>query len=128
MRCEAVSGSFTHTRQRTERRVRNSRVIHVSIWGMLTATRINEDTVESLCEVLRSANTNDTITANVVGGLLEALEDQDGVLCCSINIKTFCAVLNTVLHSENCREGERILVLLAVSTKYYSALNLLCIG
>ncbi|KAB8302073.1 hypothetical protein EYC80_005524 [Monilinia laxa] len=75
--------------------------------------KINEDIVESLCEALRSAKTNDTITATVVSGLLEVLEDQDGVLCCSIDIKTFCAVLNTILQAENCREGERTLVLLA---------------
>ncbi|RAL63033.1 hypothetical protein DID88_004118 [Monilinia fructigena] len=75
--------------------------------------KINEDIVESLCEALRSAKTNDTITATVVGGLLEVLEDQDGVLCCPVDIKTFCAVLNTVLQGENCRAGERTLVLLA---------------
>ncbi|KAF7878927.1 hypothetical protein EAF04_000130 [Stromatinia cepivora] len=75
--------------------------------------KIYEDTVESLCEALRSAKARDTITAAVVGSLLSILENQDGEFCCSLDIKAFCAVLNIVLRSEDCREGERILVLLA---------------
>ncbi|CAD6441514.1 3d6be202-cb23-4139-9b52-477ff5dd936b [Sclerotinia trifoliorum] len=75
--------------------------------------KIDENTVESLCEALHSAKDKDTITVAAVRNLLSTLENQDGEFCCSLDIKTFCVVLNIILCSEGCREGERILVLLA---------------
>ncbi|QSZ35359.1 hypothetical protein DSL72_008229 [Monilinia vaccinii-corymbosi] len=74
---------------------------------------MNGDIVELLCEALRSAKAQDTITATAVCGLLAALEDQDGLLCRSLDTKTFSAILNLILQGEHCREGERTLVLLA---------------
>ncbi|ESZ96273.1 hypothetical protein SBOR_3328 [Sclerotinia borealis F-4128] len=74
---------------------------------------INKDELEQLCEALHSTKAKDAITTKALARLLLVLENQDGERRCAIDVQTFCAVLNVVLIGDYCREGERVLVLLA---------------
>lgn len=114
MHCEAVPG--IEPKCTIWRRVRYTTETYVYIYSILTGTRINSDVVDLLCEALHSTKARDTITASALGNVLAALENEDGRFCCDLDIKSFCAVLNVVLWAEDCREGERILVILSVST------------
>lgn len=87
------------------------------IYSMLTTNRIAEDTLISIGDALRTAKATETITEPAVTSLLSILENDRGELCCTFDIKVFSVILEFALRSEECRGSERILVLLAVSTR-----------
>ncbi|TGO75189.1 hypothetical protein BELL_0229g00120 [Botrytis elliptica] len=74
---------------------------------------IAEDTLESIYDALHTAKATDAITETAVRSLLSILENDRGELCCPFDVKVFCVILEIALKSEECRESERVLVLLA---------------
>ncbi|KAF5877937.1 uncharacterized protein Bfra_000101 [Botrytis fragariae] len=74
---------------------------------------IAEDTLESIYDTLHTAKATEAITETAVRSLLSILENDRGELCCPLDVKVFCVILEIALRSEECRESERALVLLA---------------
>ncbi|TGO83701.1 hypothetical protein BPOR_0605g00060 [Botrytis porri] len=74
---------------------------------------IAEDTLESIHATLHTTKATKAITETAVRGLLSMLENDRGELCCPFDVKAFCVILEIALRSEECRESERVLVLLA---------------
>ncbi|TGO52712.1 hypothetical protein BCON_0136g00060 [Botryotinia convoluta] len=73
---------------------------------------IAEDTLESIYDALHTAKATEAITETAVRSLLSILENDRGELCCPLGVKVFCVILEIALRSEECRESERVLVLL----------------
>ncbi|TGO27337.1 hypothetical protein BPAE_0043g00090 [Botrytis paeoniae] len=74
---------------------------------------IAEDTLESIYDALHTAKSTEAITETAVRSFLSILENDRGELCCPFDVKVFCVILEIALRSEECRESERVLVLLA---------------
>ncbi|KUJ22682.1 uncharacterized protein LY89DRAFT_664480 [Mollisia scopiformis] len=72
--------------------------------------------VSELNEALRNCRKHGMIIdASCIDGLVEALEDDEGDVCSSIEPPLFKVIVQAVLQANHCLEGERVIYLLASS-------------